>query len=116
MKRRFRLKNSNDIKIIRQAGKSFSTPLVVLITLPNQSSRTCVGILASKRVGDAVRRNRCKRLMRAAVLPFIDQIESGNDFLLIARRPLLDAKHEEIRNAIKTILSRALLLKDRVDD
>jgi len=116
VKRRFRLKSSKDIKFIRQAGKSFSTPLVVLITLPNQSSRTGIGIIASKRVGGAVHRNRCKRLMRAAVLSHIDLIELGNDILLVARKQLLNAKYEDIRSAVKTLLFKARLLKDRVDD
>ena len=116
MKRRFRLKSSKDIKFIRQAGKSFSNPLVVLITLPNQSSRNAIGIIASKRVGGAVQRNRCKRLMRAAVLSHIDLVELGNDILFIARKQLLHAKYGDIESAIKTLLSRGRLIKDRLDD
>jgi len=54
--------------------------------------------------------------MRAAVLSHIDIVEPGSDILLVARKQLLNAKYEDIRSAVKTLLFKARLLKDRVDD
>ena len=111
VKRRFRLKASQEIRKIRQAGLSYSNPLVVLITSPNLGTKTKLAVIASRSVGGAVQRNRCKRLIRAGLNPFLNQIEEGHNILLIARSQLLNAKFEEIEQAIFSLLVKSKLIK-----
>ncbi|MFH1446576.1 MAG: ribonuclease P protein component [Chloroflexota bacterium] len=111
MKRSFRLKSSEEIKHIRQAGISYSTPLVVLITLPNQSSQTRIAVVASRSVGGAVQRNRCKRLIREAAAPFIEQIQTGNDIIIIARSRLIGVEFEQVIQAIESLLEKSKLIR-----
>ena len=79
MQRKFRLTRSTDFKRVRRDGKSYAHPLIVLIALENQLSITRVGVTAGKSVGNAVKRNRAKRLIRAATRALHPQMATGWD-------------------------------------
>ena len=111
MKRRFRLTGSADIKRVRRSGKSYAHPLVVLYVLSaEQPDTTRVCINAGWSVGNAVRRNRAKRLLRAAISPLMPQLSPGSDLLLIARSPLLRSDAIRTRAALTGLLDRAGLM------
>lgn len=112
MKRRFRLTKSNDIKRVRQLGKSYAHPLIVLIVLRNQRDNSRFAIIAGRSAGNAVKRNRAKRWIREATRPLIPNIEPGWDILIVARRPITNANFEKIQSALYNLLHRAQLIKD----
>ena len=95
---------------MRRFGKSYAHPLVVLITQAGDHSKVRVGVAAGRTVGTAVRRNRAKRLMRAAMQRIIPDVAVGCDLLLIARPPLVNATLEETDTALRNLLKRARLL------
>ena len=69
-----------------------------------------MGVSASRTVGNAVRRNRAKRLLRAAMSELLAQTTPGTDLLLIARAPLPVATLQDTRSALSSLLERAGLL------
>lgn len=95
---------------MRRFGKSFAHPLVVLIALPNDLSQSRFAIAAGRSVGNAVERNRAKRLLRAALFPLIPSIQAGWDVILIGRRPLAGSHCQETQSALTALLKRAHLL------
>jgi ribonuclease P protein component len=107
VKRSFRLTRSTDIKRVRRSGKSYAHPLVVLYALKAEVPGTHVGVSAGLAVGNAVKRNRAKRLLRAAMNELIPEIIPGIDLLLIARSPLAAANVHQAREALSTLLKRA---------
>jgi ribonuclease P protein component len=109
---RFRLTRSADFQRVRRIGKSFPHPLIVLVAAPNDLETIRFAIVASRAVGSAVRRNRAKRLVRAALHEISAQIIPGWDVILIARRSLAESSFTEVKSAIDTLLRRARLLKD----
>ena len=96
---------------MRRLGKSYAHPLMVLVALPNQTGKTRIGVAAGKAVGNAVMRNRAKRLIRAAAALSYDQIFPGWDLILIARAPLADTDLHHARPALNALLLRAKLLR-----
>lgn len=110
MQRRFRLTRSEDFKRVRQSGKSYAHPLVVLVAQANHESRLRVGVAAGRTVGSAVSRNRAKRLLREAMRTLIPSIPSGWDLILIARPALLSSNLAEIREVLPALLHRAGLI------
>ena len=110
VKRGFRLTRSTDIKRVRRSGKSCAHPLVVLYVLKSDGSQMHVGVSAGLAVGNAVKRNRAKRLLRAAMNELISVTTPGCDLLLIARSPLASANVFQAREALSNVLKRAGLL------
>ena len=110
MKREFRLTKLKDFKRVRRLGTSYAHPLIVLIVYPNQDVRNRFGVAAGKTVGNAVKRNRAKRLLRAAIMATHTEIDQGWDIVLIARRPIADASFHNVSQSLRTLLDRARLI------
>ncbi len=110
MKHRFRLTRSIDFKRVRNQGKSFAHPLVVLVRLPSSENRLRVGISTSRALGNAVHRNRAKRLLRESMRPLLPRLSPAWDLVLVARSRLLTVSFEELQGAVEGLLQRAGLL------
>jgi ribonuclease P protein component len=110
VQRQFRLTRSKDFQRVRQSGKSYAHPLLVLVALPNDGDELHVGVSAGRAVGSAVKRNRAKRLLRAAMRTLIGSIAPGWDLVLIARAPLVTSKTPEVQEALLGLLRRAQLI------
>lgn len=99
------LKSAKDFERVFKEGKRASTPLLRIKVSQSQDEGGLgrVAFVAAKRLGNAVYRNRCKRLMREAArsvgLPF-----HGWDMILFAT----DRTHGASPDAIADGLVRAL--------
>jgi ribonuclease P protein component len=82
----------------------------VLVARSNDEGRTRVGVAAGRAVGNAVKRNRAKRLLRAAMQSLLSLVQPGWDVVLIARPPLVSSNCAEVRDVLITLLRRAELM------
>jgi len=110
VQRRFRLTRSTDFKRVRNDGKSYAHPLVVLVSLLETGERPQVGVTAGRTLGGAVQRNLAKRRLRECIRPLLPQIQPGCELIFIARQPLLKADFQTLQQAVQTVLRRAHLL------
>jgi ribonuclease P protein component len=110
VQRQFRLTRSADFKRVRRLGKSFAHPLVVLVACEGPALR--IGVAAGRTVGNAVRRNRAKRLLREASRMLLHNMRPGWDLLLIARQPLPDAGLLKTSQALEGLFTQAHLMTD----
>ncbi len=104
-----RLRTRADFDRVRREGHSWSHRLMVLVASPNDLGVTRVGITAGKRIGNAVVRNRAKRLMREAVRIHYAQMAPGWDLMLIARAAIVPVKMQEVAAALVALLRQAKL-------
>lgn len=112
MKRKFRLRRTSDFKRVRQRGKVFTHPFLVLTVLPNENNSLRIGITASKAVGSAVQRNRAKRRLRAVADFLLPKLPAGWDVVLIARKPVLITDFVQLMEAVIGQMERAGLLPE----
>jgi len=111
MERRYRLRENEDFQKVRQEGRSWTQPLMVLCILPNGLSHSRFGFSVSRRIGKAAVRNRAKRMMREAVRRRASEIPLGQDLVFIARAPMVRAPFREVEAAVAKLLSQAGLIK-----
>jgi ribonuclease P protein component len=110
VKRRYRLRHKRRFRQVRQTGKSYSHRLLVLCLLPNEEPVSRSGFTASKRIGNAVMRNRARRRMNEAIRLLWDLIEPGWDMVWIARPAINNADYPDLQAACVRLLQRAKVL------
>lgn len=90
-----RLRASRDISEVFAERRQRAGRLVVVhVRSRDDESATRVAVVASRRVGDAVRRNRAKRLLREAARQVAWQ--NGLDLVLVARASCAAAQLDEV--------------------
>ncbi len=112
MRRRYRLRRNSDFRRVRQHGRSYASPLMVLAFLRNELDYSRFGFVVSKRLGKAVRRNKIKRRMREAVRLRLSRIKPGFDVVFIARQPTRQASYQDIEQALDVLLEKTGLWCD----
>ena len=112
MKRRFRLTRATDFERVRRFGKSYAHPLIVLIVLRNEMDISRFATAAGRSIGNAVKRNRAKRILRETIRPKIPNIVPGWDIVLLARKPISTADFQDVDLALIKLLTQANLLEE----
>jgi ribonuclease P protein component len=101
-----------DLARVRRDGRSWPHRLLVLVACRNKLDVTRVGVVAGKRLGGAVVRNRAKRLMREAVRTHSPHIAPGWDLLLIARAAITHVKMQQVATALESLLRQADIMTE----
>ncbi|MHB0913966.1 MAG: ribonuclease P protein component [Armatimonadota bacterium] len=111
--REHRLTGSRDFRAVFARGKTYVHRLFVLKVLASASGEySRFGFSTSKKLGNAVTRNRAKRLMREAVRLLLPRLpEMGYDFVLVARPPIRGASMIDVSQAVEEMLHKAGLLR-----
>ncbi len=100
------LTSSQQIGNVRRNGRAFPNHYLVTLTVPNAQDNSRIAVVAGKRVGNAVRRNRAKRMIREIIRSQAQQIPAGMDMMIIARQPIADATFKQLSTAFEKTLKR----------
>ncbi|MBQ4128635.1 MAG: ribonuclease P protein component [Ruminococcus sp.] len=106
------LKENRQFQRAYRKGKSFVSAGLVTYIIKNNTNNLQIGITTSKKIGKAVQRNRCRRIIRAAFYQLENEIKSGYDFVFVARAKTPYLKSTDIYNAMRNHLQQANVLKD----
>ncbi|MFC1900613.1 ribonuclease P protein component [Chloroflexota bacterium] len=103
-----RLTKPKQYASVYKEGNSFTSDLLVMRALPNGLSLSRYGFSVSKRVGNAVRRNRIKRLLREILRT--TQLKPSWDIVFIVRPTATDIKYAGMEESVNNLLTQAGLL------
>lgn len=106
MKKQDMLKKNKEFRYVVSRGKSFSAPTMVLICTKSRTG-TKFGLSVSAKLGNAVTRNRTKRIMRAGITPLIPSLKKDMAYMFIARRGLIGKKSGFCSDEMYNLLLRA---------
>ena len=108
--RRYRLGGNRNYRFVYRRGKSYPSKNLVLIHLKGRDLK--IGFSVSGKVGNAVTRNRIRRILREDVRKMRGEMKCGK-YVFIARTTIVNGPHEAVTRELRKLLSRANLLKDQ---
>jgi len=80
---------------------------MTVLVLPNRSETARLGIVASRKLGHAVQRNRAKRLIRDLFRKHRSDLgAAGIDVVVIPKRELLNAPYASLKADYESVLRR----------
>ena len=100
------LNENKDFRRIYAKGKSYVSSSVITYVSKNRCKQIRVGITTSKKIGNAVQRNRARRLIRET-----EDIKDGYDFVFVARAKTPFVKCPEVQRSMRKQLKEAGVLK-----
>jgi len=116
MQRPLRLRRQEDFARLRTSGRVWRHPFVILSVAPNALPHNRYGFITGKRLGNAVQRNRVRRLLREAVRQAHPGLQEGYDMVFIARGAIAGQPFVSVQDAVVTLLRRAGLWDDQLEN
>jgi ribonuclease P protein component len=110
--RSHRLKKNEHFQEVFQKGSSAANRQFVVYSIKQEGQTVFrAGISVSKKIGNAVTRNRVKRLIRAAIARLETEIQPGFDLVVIARQGVEELPFESVVQSLQHVLKRAKVWK-----
>lgn len=108
MKRKERITKPRQYAEVYGKGKSYPSELIVLRTLQNNLDYSRYGLSVSKKVGNAVVRNRLKRRLREICR--MESIKPGWDVVYILRPAATEASFNSLKKSVESLLTKSGIL------
>jgi ribonuclease P protein component len=109
-----RLRRSGDFSRVLRTGRSFANHRAVLYVLGRGDQAPArVGFVTSRRLGNAVVRNRVRRLLREAVRECGAEVPAGLDLVWIGRSGSVGAREPDVAASVRELMERAFGRPDR---
>ena len=103
-----RVRRSGEYQRAFKAGIRVHGRFFTVVMSPNGTALVRVGIVASRKLGDAVTRNRAKRLIREVFRRMATPGSAGVDVVVIPRAALFDAPFESLQDDFSGIFKRGI--------
>ena len=82
----------------------------MLFHLPQHSTHK-IGFTATKKIGNAVKRNRAKRRLRALFCEYSTSLKDGT-YIFVAKQAINEVSHQQLEHDFKKILNKAKSFKE----
>lgn len=107
------LRGQSNFDRVYRKGKTAADRYVIIFHKKNGSDENRIGFLASKKIGNAVARNRARRLMKEAFRQTEDLPYSGEDIIFIARKGIDEVKMQDVKKSMENAMRRRNNRRDR---
>jgi len=106
MKRTVTLKKNYEFSRVFNKGSFYVGRHIIVYVLPNKQSYNRIGISVSKKAGNAVMRNKKKRLIRENYKHYQDYILNGYDIIIAARAEDTVPKYSALLKEFKYLIKK----------
>ena len=106
MKVKYRVKTHEDFQEVIKEKKTVSNRIYVLYYKKNELNHSRVGISSSKKLGNAVTRNKIRRQIRMMAQQVIN-FENSIDYCIIVRKSYLEQTFEDNKYELSIFIEKA---------
>lgn len=117
MNKRQRIKKNSEFQKVFKEGKSFANRQFIVYRYRKEGQTSFrIGLSVSKKIGNAVTRNRVKRYIRQVFLELRDDLHQDYDYVIIARKPTASMDFHETKKSLQHVLkiARAFQYKSNI--
>ena len=101
------VKENKDFNRIIKDNKPFKYKDFIIYLEKREQSVYKFGFSVGKKIGNAVERNRCRRIIRAAFREISPMLNGGYDFVFVARTRTIKKKSTDIKKIMLQHLKKA---------
>ena len=112
MEKRYKLRKNMEFKKVYSGGKNFWNRNLILYIRKNKLEESRFGVTITKKIGNAVVRNKIKRRIREIYRLNMYRIKDGYDLIFIPKKNVVDISYKELESALIHILKLSNMLKD----
>lgn len=94
-----------------KSKNNYISPILVTYVCKNRKNNLQIGITTSKKIGNAVQRARCRRIIRAAFNSLNNDLIMGYDVVFVARTKTINVKSTDIEAVMKNHLQSAGVMR-----
>jgi ribonuclease P protein component len=105
-----RLARQFEFKLLYRTGRKHSNRYLTVYASPVRGRRGKVGIVAGKRVGKAVERNRVRRTLRETFRTNQNRVDASTDLVIVAKHPALELSRRELAEQLLHVLGKSDVL------
>ncbi|TDF94347.1 ribonuclease P protein component [Paenibacillus piri] len=110
MEKKNRLTKREYFDKVYRGGRSVANHQFVLYFYARRQPGFRLGISVSKKLGNAVVRNRIRRMIKEIIRLNAERLPGGYDLILIGRKPVVGMAYADMEKSIFHVLKRASLL------
>lgn len=110
------VKQNREFSLVYRRGKSCVSPVLVTYVLKTKGDTLRYGITTGKKVGNAVRRSRARRVIRASYYRLFEQIKPGYIMIFVARGKTPHVKSQIVYKAMREHLKTLGVLSQNAGD
>ncbi len=100
------LNKNKNFKYVYNRGKNIVSPILVTYVVKNKLGINRIGITTSKKIGNAVERNRARRIIKVAYRNCCSKVKTGYDLVFVARNKTVKSNSNQIYDVMKQHLSQ----------
>ncbi|MBR5721111.1 MAG: ribonuclease P protein component [Clostridia bacterium] len=109
------IKDDRVFRYLYRKGASVAAPTVVVYYRKNRQPVNQLGLTAAKKIGNAVQRNRARRLMREAYRMLEPTLAGKYDIVLVARSKTPFVLMDEVKSDLVRAFSKAGIIAENRD-
>jgi len=113
MNRKYSLKKNEEFQSVFKKGKSVANRQFVVYQMVKEEEAIRFGLSVSKKIGNAVMRNRIKRLMKEVLRELSLEMYQNRDIVIIARKPTSNMDYQEMKKSLTHVMKVAKLFKKK---
>lgn len=105
MKAQYRIKKSDEFLATIKRGKLYKNCAYIIYLKPNTFSYIRIGISTSKKLGNAVTRNKIRRQIRSMIHELVNY-EANKDIVIIVKKDYLNSDYQTNKTLLGNLLNK----------